>query len=277
MEVVRKLIDDVLKIVIKCDDGLLIESVLIEQNKTSTICVSSQVGCSIGCIFCKSGEKFTRNLKPDEILFQINYLEKLAKNKIKIVFMGMGEPFLNYENLLIVLEELCVKRKNRISKQDITISTIGICDKIKKFSNDSSFLGTVPVSLAISLHFTTDELRKKYIPNCKSKISEIVSCAKEYLRNNKNAKLMIEYILLKDINDSIIDLENLVKIIKELNCVVNIIEYNGNEFKKSEKSEMFKSFIISKGYKCFIRKTRGDNINAACGMLVSKYEKNDCC
>lgn len=285
MKIIKNSVADVNKVLIELDDKNLVESVLIENKNTSTICVSSQVGCSVGCLFCASGNKFKRNLTIDEMLFQLDYFSNISKNKQKIVFMGMGEPFLNYDNVLECIKILCVQRKNRISKQDITVSTSGLCDKIKQFSDDSLLLGDVPVNLAISLHFISDEKRKKYMPNLSSKntISNIIESCKYYLSKSKNAKLMIEYLLLKNINDSLSDAQKLCQILEKVNCVINLIEYNYTNcnnkiiFEKSDNLEMFKKFIISKGYKCFIRKSHGKKIDAACGMLVNQNEKNDCC
>lgn len=290
--------DNTIKFVFSLDDKNLIESVIIEQKNTITFCISTQVGCPVGCLFCKSGTFFIRNLSNFEILYQIETLEKYIENdfkkdsdntlnkknkKINIVFMGMGEPLLNFDNLIYVINEICINRKNRFSKQKITVSTVGIPDKIiqlgeltKKILPDRNFNISSTVNLAVSLHFIEDEIRKKFIPYAnKYSLKNIFhSCQKFQEMSNKRQNIMLEYLLISEINDSNKDIYKMIELINKykLNVIINLIPYNGKDFLASTlfRSEEIKKIIINNGIKCFLRKPRGLSIDAACGMLASR-------
>lgn len=277
--------DETAKILFELEDKAKIESVIIEQQTTISICISTQVGCPVGCKFCRSGESYTRNLSKEEIMGQIDEVNKIigeTEKKKSIVFMGIGEPLLNLENLAETIKELCVTRKQQFSKRRITVSTVGIPEKIielgertKKMMRDDN----ATVNLAISLHFTNDTLRQKYIPIAKKyPIEEIFSACKKFQdMGSKKQSIMFEYIMLKGINDSEEDIGKLIGFIKkyEIRALVNLIPYNGSDdsgFKATsdEKIKEYKQTIIKEGIKCFVRLSRGRNINAACGMLASK-------
>jgi 23S rRNA (adenine2503-C2)-methyltransferase len=272
--------DSTTKLLFLLDDSSKIETVVIPQKTTMTICVSTQVGCPVGCKFCKSGTFYKRNLTTDEILSQISFaLEEfpLGEKKLSIVFMGIGEPLLNMDNLVPVIENLCVSRKDRVSKRRITVSTVGIPTSIIALADRTKHIidtDNSTVNLAVSLHFTLDSLRKKYIPLAYP-ISEILSaCSTFQSLGSKKQFIMFEYIMLSGVNDSIADIERLIALIKkyELRAIVNLIPYNGIDFKSTpdEKIKEYKQMIIKSGIKCFIRLSRGTGINAACGMLASK-------
>ncbi|MBN2881090.1 radical SAM protein [Candidatus Woesearchaeota archaeon] len=277
--------DNVTKIALQLEDNSLIESVIISQKNTNTICVSTQVGCPVGCKFCKSGSFFVRNLKDTEIIEQIECCEKIitselhSDKKINIVFMGIGEPLLNLDYVVNVIKYLCVTRKNRISKNRITVSTVGIPEQIIQLANRTRNIlekDTATVNLAISLHFATQAKREKYIPFAsKYSISDVFSACEEFYKlDTKSQEIMIEYVMIKDSNDTIEDIDLLIKLVSNQNfkCIINLIPYNGNYFVSSseDKIKEFKKKIMSNGIKCFIRLSSGQNINAACGMLVAQ-------
>lgn len=272
--------DSTTKLLFSLDDSSCVETVVIPQKTTVSVCVSTQVGCPIGCKFCKSGTFYKRNLTADEIISQIDFALKefpLDDKKLSIVFMGIGEPLLNLDNLVSVIEELCVARKDRISKRRITVSTVGIPSSIISLAERTkSIIDTdnATVNLAVSLHFTLDSLRKKYIPVSYA-ISDIFSaCSTFQSLGSKKQSIMFEYIMLSGVNDSPADIERLISLIKkyDLRAIVNLIPYNGTEFESTsdEKIKEYKQMIIKSGIKCFIRLSRGSGINAACGMLASK-------
>jgi len=266
-------------------DNLIIETVLIPQKTTDTICISTQVGCPVGCKFCKSGTFFERNLTTEEILEQIEETKKnitKSNKKLSIVFMGIGEPLLNIKNVFESIKKLCVDNKDRLSKRRITISTVGIPEKIIELANLTKTIldkDNSTVNLAISLHFPDDKKRKELIPFAnKYSIDEIMkSCEIYQSLGNKKQRIMFEYIMLEGINDSEKDIDNLVKVIKkyDIRSIINLIPYNGTEYNTTHhlKIKEYKQRIIKEGIKCFIRLSRGTNINAACGMLASKTIK----
>lgn len=272
--------DSTTKLLFLLDDSSKIETVVIPQKTTVSICVSTQVGCPVGCRFCKSGTFFKRNLTADEIVSQIDSalrLFPLGEKRLSIVFMGIGEPLLNLDNLVNVIGRLCVERKDRISKRRITVSTVGIpAGIIALAERTKSIIDTdnATVNLAVSLHFTTDTVRKKYIPVAYPISDILFACAEFQSLGSKKQSIMFEYIMLSGVNDSAVDIERLVSLIKKygLRAIVNLIPYNGGEFKSTpdEKIKEYKQMIIKSGIKCFIRLSRGTGIDAACGMLASK-------
>ena len=232
----------------------------IEDKNTG--CVSCQIGCPIGCKFCHTGKKkFKRNLSYQEIIDQVNIASKIiGKKPTTVVFMGQGEPLLNLENVLKAAEEL--HEKFFLAYNHITISTSG-CGKLDKLLN-------VPFGVAISLHSPFDRKRRKLIPGSIT-VSKIVKFGQEYCsRHNKKTYIMVEYAMIDGVNDSENDLKKLLSFKWPKRTLFNLIEFNPLEnFKASSKEKMmeFKNTIIEKGWKCFIRKSRGQDIGAACGML----------
>jgi len=226
----------------------------------NTICVSCQIGCSVGCVFCYSGrQKFKRNLNGEEIINQVEIAGNIiGKKPTAIVFMGMGEPLLNLKNVLEVAED--IHNKFLVAYHRITISTSGLKDINK--------LLKIKFNVAVSLHSPFDKIRKKLIP---AGISTrcIVNFAKKYCKmHNKKTYIMIEYALINKVNDQDKDLKRLLNLGWPKRTLFNLIEFNSiGKFKKSSAYEKFKLAIIKNGFKCFIRKSRGKDIGASCGML----------
>ncbi len=272
---------DVTKALITLADNNKIETVLMRHGDgRNTVCVSSQVGCPLGCLFCATGRLgFKRNLDSWEIIDQVLFFSRLLKKENKkvtnVVFMGMGEPFLNYENVLGAIKILNNKEYFNIGSRHISISTIGIPEGIKKFSQES-----LQVNLAISLHAPTDELRSRIIPiNNKYPIKNLLRTAKEYLEIT-NRQIMFEYIMIKDFNDHDKEANQLVELLADLPMklyVVNLILYNPGDFpeKKFQPSdkkrvETFKHILGRSKIKVTERYRLGRGIQAACGQLGGK-------
>ncbi len=259
-------------------DGNKIESVLISDNKSKrlTLCVSSQVGCTLNCTFCATGKlPFKRNLFVSEIIDQVLLVEKLNEVKItNIVFMGMGEPLYNYENVTKAIKILSNEKYQIIPPKRITISTVGVKDKIEGLAKSE-----LKVKLAISLHATTDKIRHKLIPYSKKMtISELMDSIEFYYRKTKR-NVTYEYIFLEGINNTFEDAKRLSKICKRIPSKVNIIPYHDISFTNDEITKQFKTASqdeIEKFYgllkamntNVFIRSSSGFDIDAACGQLA---------
>ena len=268
--------DKTIKIKFKLQDGNYIEGVLIPKNKRMTACISSQVGCSLSCSFCATGTLgLTRNLTVSEIYHQVLHLsnrciEEYNQPLTNIVFMGMGEPLLNYKNVLKAIYFITSEEGLNMSYKRITLSTSGISKMIRKLADDG-----VKVNLALSLHAASEDLRNKIMPIGKSNTLEEIRDSLKYYFSKTKKKVTYEYVLLRDVNDKIEDAINLYKYTKHLSSKVNIIEYNpveGLEFEKSslEKTKKFIDFLYSKGVNVSLRRSRGKDINAACGQLANK-------
>jgi 23S rRNA (adenine2503-C2)-methyltransferase len=257
------------KALITLEDGNQIEAVLMKHNDRNTVCVSSQVGCSLGCKFCATGKMgLIRNLTKEEILEQILFFKR--NNEINnIVFMGMGEPFLNYENVMLAIHDLNNKDLFNIGARHISISTVGITEGIKKLQEEN-----LQINLAISLHAPNNKLRESIMPvNKKYSIEKILKASDEYIKKT-NRKVMIEYLLIKDINDSLNEARELVTLLKNKKLyMVNLIKYNDTkEFKSPDKTtiQKFKQYL-EKGYINVVERYRfGTSIHAACGQLCIK-------
>jgi len=256
------------KYLFELEDGCFIESVLILDKKRITLCVSSQIGCPIKCKFCASGRGFRRNLKFYEILEQIIHISRDFNNTkpTHIVFMGMGEPLLNLQEVLKAID--IINDLFKISQRRITISTVGILEGLKKLKEKN-----LKINLAISLHAADDLLRNQLIPYSKKyKLKELIDELKSYFKKTKR-DLLIEYILIDGVNDKIEDAKKLVFLLKNTQCCVNLIPYNPIkrlEFKRSNNKQVkkFKSFLISKKLNVTQRYTKGDDITSACGQLA---------
>lgn len=255
-------------------DNSLIESVLMRHDYGTSICVSSQVGCNIGCRFCESGRlKKVRDLLPGEIIAQILKVEKDIKEKIThIVVMGIGEPFDNYKNVTDFIKIVNHPKGLAIGSRHITVSTSGIVPKILEFADFP-----YQVNLAISLHAPNNEIRSKIMPiNKVYPIEKIIEALKIYYNKTKR-RITFEYIMLDGINDSVENAQELVVLLKGLNCYVNLIPYNETnniEYKRSKKEKIQKFYDIIKknNINVTIRREFGTNISAACGQLRSKRE-----
>ncbi len=263
---------DVYKYLFELEDGNKIETVLMFHNYGISICVSSQVGCNMSCAFCESGRlKKVRNLEAYEIVEQLLIIEEDIKKRIThVVVMGIGEPFDNYDNVMRFVKIINYGKGIDIGSRHITISTCGVIPGIKKFMKEDG-----QVNLAISLHAPNDELRTKLMPINKAyHLQELMDVIKEYIATT-NRRVTFEYIMLEDINDSEEDAKELVKLLKGINCYVNLIPYNETEnigFKRTKEWKILKFYDILKSNKIntTIRKEFGSSVDAACGQLRAK-------
>jgi len=265
------------KAIVFFKDGNAVEAVLMRhRDGRNTICISSQVGCPLGCLFCATGKSvFRRNLTDSEIVEQVilfaRFLKKQSQKITNIVFMGMGEPFLNYENVLKAIKIINEKDGLNIGARHISISTVGITEGIKKLSEQN-----LQINLAISLHAPNDRLRSKIMRvNKKYSIEKILKEVSAYI-DKTNRRVMFEYIMIKDFNDSISmadGLANLLKVFNKSLYFVNLINYNptGNfEPSPAARIKKFKEILESKDIKVTERFRFGAKIEAACGQLAGK-------
>ena len=275
IKIVKKQEDELVKkYLFELSDGNKVESVLMYHDYGLSICISSQIGCNMGCSFCESGRlKKVRNLNADEMLLQVLMVEDDVNTRIShIVVMGIGEPFDNYDNFMDFIRIVNDPYGPAIGSRHITVSTSGIVPKIYDFMNEN-----IGVNLAISLHAPNDEIRNKIMKVNKAyPISEIIKAVREYI-SKTNRRVTFEYILLKDINDSENCANELVKLIKGINCYVNLIPYNETNnigFKRSNKAQITKFYDILKknNINVTIRKEFGSKVSAACGQLRSESE-----
>jgi 23S rRNA (adenine2503-C2)-methyltransferase len=269
--------DGTIKSRFKTYDGHLIEGVIIPTEKRFTACVSSQVGCSLTCRFCATGKmERKRNLDFDEIYNQVATLNQQAEQAFQkrlsnVVFMGMGEPLLNYKNVVRAIEKLTANDGMAMSPNRITISTAGVAKQIKQLGDDQ-----VRAHLALSLHAADDKKRNTIMPiNESNNIAVLVEALNYYYQRTKN-DITLEYILFKDLNDSLEDAKNLVKIYRQIPThLINIIEYNpieGASFEKPDEdgTKRFTDFLVQHRVNVRIRRSRGKDIDAACGQLANK-------
>ena len=265
--------DGTKKWLIKVDGGSCIEMVFIPERERGTLCISSQVGCSLDCSFCATGKQgFHRDLTSAEIIGQLwlaNFHNKEINQITNVVFMGMGEPLLNYDAVLESAKIMKDPHSYGLSRKRITISTSGIVPNILKLSQD------IDVSLAISLHASDDILRDEIVPiNKKYPIKALLGACKEYLSSFKNKKtITMEYILIDGINDSIEHAKQLAILLSDISCKINLIPFNnfkGATYKRPSNNKMsiFKKYLMDKGFIATLRITRGDSVAAACGQLV---------
>ena len=259
-------------------DGHAMESVLIPApwDNRYTVCVSSQVGCSLTCKFCATGQmKRVRNLDPGEIYDQVVMINKLCLDTYghpltNIVYMGMGEPLLAYKNVMQSIEHITSEYGLNMSSRRITVSTAGIAKMIMKMADDNS-----KVNLALSLHAADDEKRDKIMPINENNNLEILMDALKYYYSVTKNRISYEYIAFQNYNDGLDDARNLLKLCKHFPVRVNIIEYNpidGVDFVKADaiKIDKFAQFLRDNGVMCTIRRSRGKDIDAACGQLANK-------
>lgn len=270
--------DGTIKVRFKTHDGFFIEGVLIPAPEIErlTACVSSQVGCSLTCSFCATGKmKRERNLDFDEIYDQVYYLSKLSLEHYErpltnIVFMGMGEPLLNYQQVNKAIERITSPDGLHMSPRRITVSTAGIAKMIRKLGEDE-----VKYKLALSLHAPSDLKRSKIMPiNDQNNLQSLIEAMEYYYQKTKN-RVSFEYILFDGFNDSIEDAKQLLKICRRIPSKVNIIEYNpveGTGFNKAreERLNSFIQYLADNNVTATVRRSRGKDIDAACGQLANK-------
>jgi len=273
LEIKHKMFDegDTLKALIELEDGLKIESVLMKHtDNRSTVCVSSQVGCPLACSFCATGTMgLKRNLTAEEIVMQVLLFMRVYK-VTNIVFMGMGEPFLNYDNVMMAIRMLNSAEYFNIGSRKISVSTSGIVEGIEKFMNED-----LQVNLSISLHAPNDELRSRLMPvNKKYSLSKVMAVVDEYVLKT-NRKVMFEYLMIEGENDSLECARELALLMKKPLCMVNLIVYNPTgKFKASSASNIkkFKDYLEREGIFTTQRYEFGRGIKAACGQLVTEEE-----
>ena len=258
-------------------DGHMIEGVLIPTEKRNTACISSQLGCSLSCKFCATGTmERKRNLDYDEIYSQVAFInqqsEKTFDKKLSnVVFMGMGEPLLNYKNVLKAIDKLISNEGLAMSPKRITVSTAGVAKQIKQLGDDK-----VRFNLALSLHAADDKKRNQIMPiNESNSIETLVEALNYFYERTKN-DITLEYILFKDLNDSIEDADALIKIYRKVPThLVNVIEYNpidGAKFSKphEDTTQAFTDHLAKNRVNVRVRRSRGKDIDAACGQLANK-------
>ena len=271
-------IDGTIKYSMRLHDNQLVEGVLIPSKKRITACISSQVGCSLDCAFCATGTlKLERNLTAAEIYDQVFILNEesissFGKSLSNIVYMGMGEPLLNYNNMLESIELITTKKGMGMSPKRITVSTAGIAKMVKKLGDDM-----VKFNLAISIHSANDEKRSSLMILNDSVPLQELRDAIRYFYDKTDSRITYEYILFKEVNDSVEDAKELAKFCKVSPCKINLIQYNkvdGMDYEKSsnKNTETFISYLEEKHLIVNLRKSKGKDINAACGQLVNKLQ-----
>ena len=266
---------DVVKFLFNLEDDNKVEAVLMKHDYGNSLCVSTQVGCNMGCSFCESGRlKKVRNLNTGEMVEQILKIEEELNLRIShVVLMGIGEPFDNYENVISFIKIINSGKGIDIGARHITVSTSGIVPKIEEFIKDGN-----QVNLAVSLHAPNDEIRNKIMKiNRVYNIEQLISVLKKYIEKT-NRRVTFEYIMLEDVNDSVECAKELANLLRGMNCYVNLIPYNETshiEYKKSKKENIMKFYDILKKNKInvTIRKEFGGKVDAACGQLRANYEE----
>ena len=271
--------DGTIKWLLQFEDGTKAETVFIPEEDRGTLCISSQVGCTLNCSFCHTGtQRLVRNLTPSELVGQILIAfdelsawpsAQAGRPVTNIVLMGMGEPLYNLDNVITALKIVMDNEGISISKRRITLSTSGIIPEIYKCGMETD------VNLAISLHAVTDDVRNILVPiNKKYPIKDLLRACREYPGVSNSRRITFEYVMLKGINDSISDAKALIKLMERIPAKINLIPFNpwpGSPYERSEKSqiEQFAKIILKAGYPSPVRTPRGDDILAACGQLKS--------
>lgn len=274
----QKSSDGTRKWLIQIDEFNSVETVFIPEEDRGTLCISSQVGCPLDCKFCSTAQQgFNRNLTTSEIIGQVwianqalGYFETNKRVVTNIVFMGMGEPLLNYDNVLKAINLLTDDLGFGLARRRVTVSTSGIIPEIDRLKEDSN------VSLAISLHASNNELRNNIVPiNRSYPLKDLLAACKRFTQSRDDEPITIEYVMLKGVNDSRQDAVELVKCLKGIPAKVNLIPFNtfpGTHYECSDMNTInsFRDVLIHSGIITITRKTRGDDIDAACGQLVGK-------
>jgi 23S rRNA (adenine2503-C2)-methyltransferase len=275
--------DGTRKWLIRLFDGNCVETVFIPEENRGTLCISSQVGCALNCSFCSTAKQgFNRNLSVAEMIGQLwiayRDLSSPSPNRVKervitnVVLMGMGEPLLNFENVITAMDIMMDDFAYNLSKYRVTVSTSGLIPQMKQLKEASN------VSLAVSLHAPNDELRNNLVPiNKKYPLEELMAICKSYYENEPRRVVTFEYVMLAQVNDTEDHARQLVKLLRGVPCKVNLIPFNsfpnsGYQRSKIEVILHFQKILIQRGVHTTIRKTRGDDIEAACGQLVGKFQ-----
>lgn len=272
----QRSVDGTIKNAVKLHDGLVVESVLIPTEDRTTACVSSQVGCSLDCLFCATARlKRMRNLNPDEIYDQVVVIDRQSKlyyNRplSNIVFMGMGEPLMNYNNVLKAIEKITSEEGLGMAARRITVSTSGIPKLIRKMADDE-----VKFNLAVSLHSAIDQKRTRIMPfNATFGLDELRKSLEHWYKKTKK-KVTFEYVVWEGINDAQEDIDALIRFCRNIPSKVNLITYNSigdATFRQASGAsiEWYTSSLLAAGITVTIRRSRGSDIDAACGQLANK-------
>ena len=274
-DVLRSKIDDTTKLVLKMSDGNIVETVIMRYSTGLSVCISSQAGCKMGCSFCASAKLgFGRNLTSGEMLGQVLFSQKIMDERIRsVVVMGIGEPFDNMDNLLGFISRATDPDGLGLGARHITVSTCGLIPRIEQFTAQKS-----QVNLAISLHAPNDELRRELMPVASVYgIRELIDCCSRYVKQTRR-RISFEYSLFEGVNDTIACAEELIRLLKGMNCHVNLIaanEFPGSPYKRSTRKriEVFKSRLEKGGINATLRREMGTDIMAACGQLRRGMEE----
>ncbi len=269
--------DGTVKWLMALEDGNRIETVFIPEEKRGTLCVSSQVGCALNCAFCATARQgFSRNLKASEIIGQLWHAYRaLGEGRItNVVLMGMGEPLLNFDAVVDAMDLMMDDLAYGLAKRRVTVSTAGLAPAIDRLAEASA------ASLAISLHATTDELRDELVPiNRKYPLAELLAACQRFIQSDKQRgrKITWEYVMLDGVNDSAADARRLVKRLSRIPSKINLIPFNrfaGTPYRRStpQAIERFQAILVEAGFLTTVRRTRGEDIDAACGQLVGKVQ-----
>jgi len=276
----QRSLDGTVKNAIELKDKLVVESVLIPSKQRTTACVSSQVGCSLDCKFCATARlKNMRNLTPDEIVDQVVEADLQSKQYYghpltNIVFMGMGEPLLNYDNVMKAIDKITSDKALGMAAKRITVSTSGIPKRIRQMADDNPRVG-----LAVSLHSAIDEIRTELMPVNKRQggLDELLKSLQYWYQKTKS-KITFEYLVFKGINDDDRSIEALVKYARKIPSKINLIEYNpiddGDVFQQADENVLkkYKKALNQAGIIATLRQSRGQDIDAACGQLANKFQ-----
>lgn len=273
--------DGTIKLGFKLHDGHFVEGVLIPANGRYTACISSQVGCSLACRFCATGTiPLKRNIHFDEIFDQAYLLNEQCKalygeSLTNIVYMGMGEPLLNFKNVTTSIQKITSNNGMGMSPKRITVSTVGVAKMMRKLADEQ-----LKVNFALSLHVAEEGKRKQLMPITESNDLEDLKAAVRYFYQKTRIPVTYEYTLLRGFNDTMDDAKALAEFCKASPCKINLIEYNpvdGNQFEQSNEqdTENFMAYLAKQGLTVSLRRSRGKDIDAACGQLANKNEPVD--
>jgi 23S rRNA (adenine2503-C2)-methyltransferase len=270
--------DGTRKWLLRLADGNSIETVFIPEDKRGTLCVSSQVGCGLNCSFCATAQQgYNRNLEAHEIIGQLRLANQLLSTPdndrpvTNVVMMGMGEPLLNYDNVVQAMQLMQDDFAYGLSKRRVTLSTSGMLPEMLRLSDEC------PVSLAVSLHAPDDKLRDELVPiNRKYPIAELMEACREYLKGIPHQRITFEYVMLDGINDSDDQARTLARLLRDVPCKINLIPFNpfdGTGYGRSSMKRInrFRDILMERGIITVTRRTRGDEIDAACGQLAGKF------
>ncbi len=268
--------DGTRKLVLQMPDGKAVETVLIEGAKRLTQCISTQVGCAVGCTFCLTATAgLTRNLSAAEMVAEVMAGQRISGQKVSnIVLMGMGEPLHNYQAVAQFLNIITDPKGMAFSPNRVTLSTSGMVPAIYRMLEDK-----FPCNLAISLNATTDEVRDRIIPiNRKYPIAALIQAVREYIQQRGSKRVLIEYVMLAGINDSLEDAHRLSALLEGMHCTINLLPFNpyqGASFKRPDDATVsaFQAVLVEAKLIAIIRKSKGRDISAACGQLITEIKK----